>query len=157
LEEVRILGWSMGGNLAVDFALQHPERVSSLTLVAVRQFWCKEDIDCTRQGLHDVSGIGMEKFYRKCFLGAKADYKHFATDLLSFYANDRDVAALDTGLTYLATHRMPQSLPLPVHIIQGTKDVVCPEHEMVHLQTRTQNTMLDGAGHFPFSRADFRL
>lgn len=153
--QIRILGWSMGGNIGVDFTMHHPEMVSSLTLVAVRQRWHAGDIDFTRQGLFDATGVSMAKFYRKCFLGAKADYNQFATLLMS-YTQNYDVDFLDQGLTYLAAHRMPASLPLPVHLVQGNKDVVCPVSEMVNFPA-AQATILDGVGHFPFSHKGFRL
>ena len=153
IAQVRILGWSMGGNIGVDFTIQHPELVVSLTLAAVRNHWSAEDIDFTRQGLFDATGVGMETFYRKCFLGAKADYRQFANTLLSSYAQKGDVDLLDAGLTYLASYRMVDSLPLPVHIIQGEKDVVCPVAEMVKFGSDTKTTMLAGAGHFLFSHA----
>lgn len=157
IDQVRILGWSMGGNLAVDFARRYPHHVVSLTLVAVRQHWCAEDIAFTRQGLHEGTGLGMEKFYRKCFLGSKSDYRQFASNLLMSYAEERDVCFLDKGLNYLGAHHMPESLAMPVHIVQGTKDVVCPVTEMVQFASNTQTTMLDGVGHFPFSHTDFRV
>ncbi len=157
LKRVRILGWSMGGNIGVDFAQRHPDRVSALTLVAVRQRWHQEDIELTRQGLLDVTGRGMEKFYRKCFLGAKSDYRRFASQLLMSYTEHCDVALLDKGLTYLSGHRMPDSLSLPVHIVQGRKDLVCPVAEMVHFSSTAQISMLDGVGHFPFSHVDFSV
>ncbi len=153
--QIRILGWSMGGHIGVDFTMHHPEMVSSLTLVAVRQRWLAGDIDFTRQGLLDATGVSMGKFYRKCFLGAKADYNQFATLLMS-YPQNYEVDFLDQGLTYLAAHRMPESLPLPVHLVQGDRDVVCPVAEMVNFPA-SRITMLAGVGHFPFSHADFRL
>jgi len=52
---------------------------------------------------------------------------------------------------------MPESLSQPVHVMQGTKDIVCPAAEMVHFSSDSRITMLVGAGHFPFSHADFQL
>ncbi len=156
IDKVRIMGWSMGGNVGVDFTLQHPAMVASLSLVAVRQSWPAEDIDLTRQSLFEPTGAGLEKFYRKCFLGTKSDYKQL-TPLLKSYIEYCDVDFFDTGLAYLAQHRMVDSLPLPVHIIQGENDIVCPLSQMVQFSSDTEVSVLTGGGHFLFSHPDFRV
>ncbi len=156
IPQVRILGWSMGGNLAVDFTMQHPEKVASLTLASVRKSWPAEDIDLTRQALFEPTGVELEKFYRKCFVGAKADYKQL-TPLLKSYVEYCDVGFFDAGLSYLANHQMPESLSLPVYLIQGEKDLVCPITERVQFSSETEFTMLAGAGHFLFSHDSFKL
>lgn len=157
IDAVRILGWSMGGNIGIDFLGQYPERVLSLTLVAVRQSWDAAEVELTRKDLRDGTGVGMDKFYRKCFLGAREEYQQFIRNGLGFIADPGNLDRLESGLDYLAGHRMPESLSLPVHSIQGTKDIVCPATEMVHFSSDTQVSMLAGAGHFPFSHTDFQL
>ena len=157
IDVVRILGWSMGGNLGVDFLGQYPERVRSLTLVAVRRSWPVAEIGLTRQGLVDPTGTGMDTFYRKCFLGARVEYQEFIGHHIVSCVDHYDFELLDAGLDYLAGYRMPEALSLPVHIIQGEKDIVCLASEMVHFSSDTRLTMLAGAGHFPFSHADFKI
>ncbi len=156
IDQVRLLGWSMGGNVALDFARKFPHTVTELILVAVRRCWSAEAIAFTREGLLDPTGVGMEKFYRKCFLGAKADYKKFASTMLAGLLEQRNVAFLEQGLDYLASYQMVESLAVPVHIIQGEKDMVCPITEMVCFP-EAKSTVLKGAGHFPFSHPDFSL
>ena len=156
IKQVRVLGWSMGGNIGLDFILEYPEYASSLILVAVRKHWATADIALTRKGLLDATGQGMATFYRKCFLGAKTDYK-LCTPLLNSYAKKHDVALLEQGLSYLETYTMIDSVPVPVHIFQGEKDVICPENEKVTFSSQTKNTTLAGAGHFVFSHVDFKI
>lgn len=156
INKVRILGWSMGGNLALDFARQYPAYIASLILVSVRRHWPIDEIEFTRKGLFDKTGQSMEKFYRKCFLGARADYKQF-TALFKLYADHRNIALLDEGLTYLTTYTMPEKLPVYSRIIQGEKDVICPADEMIRFSSTPETTMLAGAGHFLFSHPDFKI
>ena len=42
-EPVDLVGWSYGGLIALDLALEHPERVRSLTLVEPSSFWVLPD------------------------------------------------------------------------------------------------------------------
>ncbi|MDH3359872.1 MAG: alpha/beta fold hydrolase, partial [Desulfobulbaceae bacterium] len=39
LKKIRLAGWSMGANLALEFARTHPERVDSLFLFSMRKCW----------------------------------------------------------------------------------------------------------------------
>jgi pimeloyl-ACP methyl ester carboxylesterase len=39
VERVHLVGWSHGGAVALDFALEHPERLASLTLIEPAAFW----------------------------------------------------------------------------------------------------------------------
>lgn len=155
IARVRVLGWSMGGNLAIDLALKHPQYIESLMLVAVRRSWPADEVAATRQGL-SAPEQGLVKFHRKCFLGAQKEYKRFAP-LLTQPEGEAELAVLDGGLSYLASYTMPESLPLPVKIIQGDKDVVCPQAEMVKFASKTKTLILAGVGHFLFSHPEFTL
>ncbi len=155
IDRVRVLGWSMGGNLAIDLALKHPQYIASLTLVAVRRSWPGDEVAVTRQGLL-VPEQGLVKFHRKCFLGAKKEYNR-VLPLLTLPEGEAELAVLDGGLAYLASYAMPKSLPFPVKIIQGDKDVVCPQSEMVKFASKTETLILAGAGHFLFSHPEFTL
>jgi pimeloyl-ACP methyl ester carboxylesterase len=44
-EEMHLVGWSNGGRMAIDFALAHPERIKTLTLIEPAAWWLVEDID----------------------------------------------------------------------------------------------------------------
>jgi len=156
IAEVRVLGWSMGGNLAIDLLIQKPELVSCLTLVAVRQQWPSPEVEATRGGLLASNGQGLAKFHRKCFAGQKAEYTRLASRLGDITAG-MDTALLGRGLDYLASYSMPASLSQSVHIIQGDRDLICPAAEMVRFHSESNITLLGGAGHFPFSHPEFTL
>ena len=44
LKSVRIIGWSMGAMLGLDFAANHPKMVESLVLVSLRPHWPTPEI-----------------------------------------------------------------------------------------------------------------
>lgn len=49
IPEMHLVGWSNGGRVALDFALAHPDRVRSLTLIEPAAYWLVADEDETAQ------------------------------------------------------------------------------------------------------------
>jgi pimeloyl-ACP methyl ester carboxylesterase len=49
LEQVHLVGWSNGGRAALDFALAHPARVRSVTVVEPAAWWLAEDIESSAE------------------------------------------------------------------------------------------------------------
>ena len=124
---VHLLGWSMGANLACDFASLFPERVASLTLLAMRQQWPGGEIELIRQAIVNDKQSFLRDFYRKCFLGNRAAARVFTATLQQRYLAELDDALLMEGLDYLALSQ-PPSLPadIPVTLAHGRKDVIAP-------------------------------
>jgi pimeloyl-ACP methyl ester carboxylesterase len=52
VSEMHLVGWSNGGRIALDFALAHPERVVTLTLVEPAAYWLVADEDETARSFH---------------------------------------------------------------------------------------------------------
>jgi pimeloyl-ACP methyl ester carboxylesterase len=53
VSETHLLGWSNGGRIALDFALAHPERVLTLTLVEPAAYWLIADEDESAREFHE--------------------------------------------------------------------------------------------------------
>jgi pimeloyl-ACP methyl ester carboxylesterase len=53
VREMHLVGWSNGGRLALDFALAHPQRVRSLTLVEPAAYWLVAEEEETARAFHD--------------------------------------------------------------------------------------------------------
>lgn len=51
--EMHLVGWSNGGRIALDFALAHPQRVLTLTLVEPAAYWLVAVEDETARSFHD--------------------------------------------------------------------------------------------------------
>lgn len=51
--EMHLVGWSNGGRIALDFALAHPQRVPTLTLVEPAAYWLVAEEDRSAREFHD--------------------------------------------------------------------------------------------------------
>ena len=52
VSEMHLVGWSNGGRVALDFALAHPHRVLSLTLIEPAAYWLAAEEDATAREFH---------------------------------------------------------------------------------------------------------
>lgn len=134
IPKVQLVGWSMGGNLALDFSRRYPERVAGLHLLSVRRHWPAGEIDAIRTALDADPQSFMASFYRKCFLGDKARYQRFVKSLQEEYLGALDLAVLHRGLDYLAS--LPEGGPVSVpgaevFCLHGGKDIIAPVGEML--------------------------
>ncbi len=68
LKSVSLLGHSMGGFVALDFAIRYPEYTSKLILASTSAFNSKRNIDLNRQFVSDLeSGMEDDKWFRNIF------------------------------------------------------------------------------------------
>ncbi len=145
---VHLVGWSMGANLACDFAALFPGQVLSLTLLAMRTSWPAPEIAAIRTAIDQDMPAHMGTFYRKCFLGNKGPWCYFVDKLQPVYMDTLSLPILHAGLSYLTDFTMPD-LPadLPIYIVHGRKDVIAPWEQQPKLD-QARYTNLDNQGHF---------
>jgi malonyl-CoA O-methyltransferase len=150
--KVRLVGWSMGAMLGLDFAAKHPELFSSLLLVSLRRCWPREEVQDIREDFnHDPEGF-MKTFYRKCFLGSRETYRSFGTSLQPLYLADleKNSEKLRRGLAFLETFQPPAALPaIPTRLVHGRQDIIVPVQEMAALPGAARE-VIETAGHFLF-------
>jgi pimeloyl-ACP methyl ester carboxylesterase len=53
VSEMHLVGWSNGGRIALDFALAHPGRVITLTLIEPAAYWLVADEDESARSFHE--------------------------------------------------------------------------------------------------------
>ncbi|MDA8164913.1 MAG: methyltransferase domain-containing protein [Desulfobacteraceae bacterium] len=155
LARVRLIGWSMGAHLALDFARAHPGRVASLDLLAMRREWPAAEIEQIRRELAaDPQGF-LAAFYRKCFLGDRALYRLFQSTLEAGCLREPPLAVLHRGLDYLAQARSLPA-PVPTRLVHGRRDLIVPLAERAELPG-AESEVLDHAGHLVFLGAGCTL
>jgi pimeloyl-ACP methyl ester carboxylesterase len=124
---VTLLGWSLGGTLALEFARQYPLLVERLLLASLRPSYAAEQVATVKQALRQHRDRALSKFYRQCFFPTQmADYAHFHATWAPIYRNDFSLDALLAGLDYLAATSLPPALPCPALCLHGARDVVAP-------------------------------
>ena len=156
---VALLGWSLGGFAATDFARRHPALVECVVLVGIRHRYPAEQMEEMRQALQQDRARCLAGFYRQCFLPAQREaYRRFLAALEPAYLAEFSEADLLDGLCYLASATLePEALPPGVTIVHGAQDVIAPPEEARRLAEDAGVTlhMLPGAGHAAFLGDEF--
>lgn len=161
------VGWSLGGMIALEVALQHPEQVRALALVASSPQFV-QGVGWTHAmapGLLAEFAAGLECDYRATlerFLAiqamgsreARLEIRQLRERLLRH--GEPDQAALRSGLHILQTanlrHRL-DDIDCPVRFIMGGHDTLSPAKGALQLQKmhpHVETTIIPGAGHSPF-------
>lgn len=159
---VTVVGWSLGGFLAAEFAREYPDRVRRVVLVGIRRAYPEGDVAGILRSLSADPGNCLSGFYAQCFFPSQIPaYRRFRNGLQAAYLREIDGRALREGLSYLAGARLSgETLPAcPVAIVHGEKDVVAPFAEAERLAREGGNTTfhpLPGAAHAAFLADGFR-
>jgi pimeloyl-ACP methyl ester carboxylesterase len=152
---VTVVGWSLGGFLAAEFARQFPERVRRLLLIGVRRRYPAADVEAVRASLARDRRACLSGFYAQCFFPSQmAAYRTFRGGLQEEYLREIGDAFLLSGLSYLSSATLsPSALPrCPVAFVHGGKDVVAPaaEAECLARESGAAFHLLQGAPHAAF-------
>jgi pimeloyl-ACP methyl ester carboxylesterase len=156
LEKISILGSSMGGFLAADFASKHPERVNSLTLIGMRKRYDKDGLETIKRYLKTNKTGYLHKFYHECFSSEEKEcLSVFKRGLMKDYLKELSMDELLGGLDYLGRTALDLSVidKVKTRFIHGDADKIAPIKDIAGVGGLT---VLKGAGHIPFLRSDFK-
>ena len=159
---VTVVGWSLGGFLAAEFAREFPERVERAVLAGVRKAYPAEEVAAVREELLRDRAACLSGFYARCFFPSRtASFRRFREGLQKEYLRDMDEGTLLEGLSFLAAARLSAGSlpPCPVAIVHGEKDVVAPVAEAEALAResgRASFHLLPGAAHAVIFAEGFR-
>lgn len=159
---VTVVGWSLGGFLAAEFAREFPDRVRRVVLVGIRRKYPEEDVKAVLRSLSADPAGCLSGFYAQCFYPSQIPaYRRFRSGLQGAYLREMDGGALREGLSYLAEAKLSgEALPAcPVAIVHGEKDVVAPLAEAERLAREGGNVTfhpLPGMAHAAFLASGFR-
>ncbi len=159
---VTVVGWSLGGFLAAEFAREYPDRVRRVVLVGIRREYPEGDVGAVLRSFSADPGSCLSGFYAQCFFPSQMPaYRRFRAGLQAAYLREMDGGALREGLSYLASARLSgETLPAcPVTIVHGEKDVIAPFAEAEGVAREGANATfhpLPGAAHAAFLADGFR-
>ena len=166
-EQGNLVGWSLGGMVAMQIALRYPQKVKRLILVgSVARFVRDEDwrYAISTEILQDFSAAlnsdlhqTLERFVALQIMGSD-ESRTILRKLRELMSSNRapNPAALQGGLKILQTVDLRQQLPQlqqPTLMIFGKRDTLTrPQtaRQMLALLPNAQLEVIDGAGHAPF-------
>ncbi len=164
LSSINLVGWSMGGMIAINFAFQYPEYVKKLVLVsAPAKFVASKDYDA------GISHAVMQSFINKFrkspvrmlsnFVSLVLKNADFKKEDLNLIKQSSRMSDKNTTLQNLLLLRdcdlrdKLNSIKVPTLIIHGKMDMVCPYACADYLHSKIKNSVLhtfERAGHVPF-------
>jgi len=152
IKPIRIIGWSMGAMLGLNFAAKHPDKVESLILVSLRSHWPGHEIKELQVEFGQNPEAFLKNFYRKCFLGDKKSYRNFCKTIEPLYLNAIDINSerLQQGLEFLGKFKMPdRTHDIPTRLIHGKQDIVAPITEIATMKG-SDVEIIENSGHTVF-------
>lgn len=162
LKNISILGWSMGGFIASEFASRHPDSVDEIIFVSVRQMYDPAGIEDIKAYLRKNCRGFLYKFYESCFSESERDrFSWFKNNLLKDYVDLISADILLEGLNYLSGRQFDAGSlrGQKVKFIHGEEDKVAPISEALKLKEsfpQAEFISLEKCGHIPFLNTNFK-
>ena len=162
ITKISLLGWSLGGFLAAEFASKYRDLIDKLILVSIRKRYKKEEITKIKRRLNKNKRGYLYWFYTQCF-PEKEKMSYFKKNLLRDYCNGLDLDYLLTTLDYLGSTEIKQEALKgieKVKIVHGEFDKIAPIQEALDIKNdllQAEFMTIDKAGHIPFFEDAFNL
>lgn len=159
IRKAHVVGWSMGGNVAQEFALRHPEKLGALVLMSTymksparSRFALDVLIHAVREGASMETFMMMMQAWGStnlAFEGKSPVWKNEAgTDHL---ASVEGFARQKLALDGFDTRTRARLIRFPTLVVHGTEDIMVPPQFGLDLAAQIPGAVLHrvaGAGHF---------
>ncbi len=166
-EPLTVCGWSLGGQVALRWALRHPQQVERLVMVASTP--CFVRIDGWRYALSveilEEFAASLQHHYAltlKRFLSLQLRGSEQEREVLAilrdglFSRGEPELSALQSGLEILRDSDLRSALPevgQPTLVLAGERDTLIPLQASQYLATQIpagRLATIEGAAHAPF-------
>jgi pyruvate dehydrogenase E2 component (dihydrolipoamide acetyltransferase) len=152
---VHLVGHSMGGGVAMEYALAHPDRTASLTLIASTGLGPEIDGDYIEGFVTASRRKDIKPHLEKLFGDPSVLGRRLIEDILQYKRLDgvepalRRIAAefCHHGRQVVALRDRLSELPMPILVIWGAKDRILPVPQAQDLPEHIQTQILPDAGH----------
>lgn len=157
IAKISLFGYSLGGFLAYEFALEYPQGIDALIFAGIRKKYPADTLDDVTKRLKQDKNAYLREFYTACFSSKEKDSRAwFIKHLLKDYLKNMRLDELLRGLDYLRQVQIdPEKLKAfkKVKIIHGKEDKIAPFIEADNFRKYLSNAEFDfrdGGGHMLF-------
>jgi pyruvate dehydrogenase E2 component (dihydrolipoamide acetyltransferase) len=155
VSKAHLVGHSMGGAVAAIFALKHPERCLSLTLIASAGLGPEIDGDYIRGFVSAARRNELKPHLEKLFADSRLITRQLVDDTLKYKRLDGVEAALRTIASQLCPsdrqavilREQIGQLSIPVLVLWGSEDRILPGSHALNLPQQVRTEVLPGQGH----------
>ena len=166
-EPLTVCGWSLGGQVALRWAVRHPQQVERLVMVASTPCFVRledwkyalsvEILEEFANTLQHHYALTLKRFLSLQMRGCEQEREVLAIlrDGL-FSRGEPDLSTLQSGLNILRDSDLRGALPdvrQPTLVLAGERDTLIPTQASQHLASRIPNgrlAIIKGAAHAPF-------
>jgi non-heme chloroperoxidase len=163
LKDVTLVGWSMGGHIALKYAHEHPDRLARVVITGSGpRFWQAEDapygtpagdvpglIDAVKYARTEtISGLYVNNFHRTDLVPTKDWFVQIGWRVPAFVGLTSFQALIDNDLRGI----LPE-ISTPVHIFSGRHDLIWDprwSEEAHRLLPDSTLTFFENSGHVAF-------
>ena len=157
IERVHLVGHSMGGGIALNFAARQPERVASLTLIASAELGPEINAAFIDGFVHAQRRREAQEVLTLLVHDSSMVSRAMVEDFLRYKRLDGVAAALETiaaewfpgGIQGVDNAVVAANLAVPVQLIWGKDDRIIPLAHAEALREKLPVYILDDAGHLP--------
>jgi pyruvate dehydrogenase E2 component (dihydrolipoyllysine-residue acetyltransferase) len=165
LSKAHLVGHSMGGAVALEFALTHPERCLSLVLIASVGLGLEIDSEYINGFIAASRRKDLKPHLEKLFADSKLVGRQLVEDVLKFKRLDGVETALQTiasrlclgGQQAVVLRDRLSQLSIPLLVIWGAEDRILPVSHSQGLPTNVRTEVLAGSGHMVHMEAAARV
>ena len=155
IERAHLVGHSLGGAISLDLALNHPERVASVTAVAPAALGPEISMEYIDGFMSTSRARKLKQVLEMLVYDPALVTNDMVEDVLKYKRLDGVDAALNTvagacfagGRQALELEPRLGEIVAPVHVVWGREDRVLPVAHSDGLPAKVAVTVLDGAGH----------
>lgn len=160
LKRVSLLGWSLGGFVAVQFAYRYKDLIDKIFLISIRRKYKIEELAEIKKYLLKNKKAYLRKFYRHCFSHGE-EKPAFINNLFKIYCEELSLDYLIETLDYLGNTEINSQLLegiSRIKVIHGRDDAITPFGEAESMANNSPHAgfiIFKNTGHLPFLRKDF--
>jgi pimeloyl-ACP methyl ester carboxylesterase len=159
IDKIFLLGWSLGGFVAAEFAAKYPDMIEELVLISIRKRYREEEIAEAKRLLKKNKKGYLYKFYARCF-SRESSLSWFKQHLFKRYCEEFSLKYLIDTLDYLGGARINSeelNRVSKIKIIHADADRIAPLNEAREVQANLSNSQLvvvNDSGHALFSETE---